>query len=243
MLNHTIILPIDGGHYFPIEVLWDLSYDINIKVVFSNIFIPSGKNESCIEKYGKEIIEKEQGFNLERKSEIPISLYQLALIDFKNISSIHLVGTKEQLQFLLELLKILKLEISVLFSSTEDAKSLQTNKILSYEDIFTLNSQNFEARFLKYCDFLKQNIAEQKPNLEFSYHFKINSLIPENKTQMALSVENRIILQTLFELPQDYRKIFMRKFNKLKNQPLLFFKDMFKKYIKKIMKTLKIKYV
>lgn len=238
MLKHIIILPVDKKHYFPIEVLWDLSYDINIKVVFSNIFIPSRKNESCIEKYGKEIIEKEQGFNLKSKSEIPISLYQLALIDFKNISSIHLVGTEKQLQFLLELLKILKLEISVLFSSIEDAKSLQISKILSYEDIFTLNSQNFEALFLKYCEFLKQNIAEQKPNLELSYRFKIDSLTPENKTQMALSVENRIILQTLFKLPQDYRKIFMRKFNKLKKSPLLFFKDMFKKYIKKIIKNL-----
>lgn len=234
MLNHIIILPVDKEHYFPMEILWDLNYDINIKVVFSSIFNLSRKNESCIEKYGKEIIEKEQGFNLKRKSEIPISLYQLALIDFKNISSIHLVGTEKQLQFLLELLKILKLEISVLFSSTEVAKSLQTNKILSYEDIFTLNSQNFEALFLKYCEFLKQNIAEQKLNLELSYHFKIDSLSVQHNIQMTLFVGDKKILQTLFKLPQNIKKTFMRKFNKLKKSPLLFFKDMFKKYIKKI---------
>ena len=234
MLNHTIILPVDKKHYFPMDTLWNSNYDINIKVVFSSIFNLSRENESCIEKYGEEIVKKSQNFSFKQKSEIPISLYHLALIDFKNISSIHLVGTEKQLQFLLELLKILKLEISVLFSSTEDAKSLQMNKILSYEDIFTLNSQNFEALFLKYCEFLKQNIAEQKPNLELSYRFKIDSLTPKNQIQMVLFIEDKMILQTLFKFPQPN----IGKLNKLKNHPILFFKDMLKNILKKLLKKL-----
>ena len=111
------------------------------------------------------------------------------------------------------------------------------NKILSYEDIFTLNSQNFEALFLKYCEFLKQNIAEQKPNLELSYRFKIDSLTPKNRIQMILFIEDKMILQTLFKFPQNISPN-RRKLNKLKNYPGLFFKDMLKNILKKLLKKL-----
>lgn len=241
MLRHTIILPTDKKHYFPMDILWDLNNDINIKVIFSNIFTLSRTNESHIDKYGKEIIEKNQGFNFKKKSEIPISLYQLNLIDFKSLDSIHLVGDEKQLQFLVQLLKILKLEISVLFSCTQDEKSLQTNEILTYEDIFTINSQDFKTSFFTYCEFLKQNLTKKKQNLELSYSFKIDScIIPANKSQMALFVEDRKILQTIFKLPQNNKKIFVKKINKFRKKPHLFFKDMLKKYYKKIKNKLKV---
>ncbi|WP_104722499.1 hypothetical protein [Helicobacter mesocricetorum] len=217
MLKHCIILPTDSKHFFNFKLIEQNKLLVN--VIFSQEYILED-SQTCIRQFGQEIIEKSQIKDIEIKQNTPLSLSQLALLDFNQYDSYHLIGDEKQFYFLVQIMKKLGLEeVKIYFSDTNKKEDI--NKL---ENIFSLENLNNDEKIDTYIAYVLENTKEKLSNCK-KYHIHTNAMMTLDKECFfALYIEEQQIIKTLLKTPQS-QFIKQRKLKKLKERPFLFFKD------------------
>ncbi|MDE5603660.1 MAG: hypothetical protein K2I71_07085 [Helicobacter sp.] len=217
MLKHCVILPVDKKHFFNFKLIEQNKLLVNI--IFSQEYIFED-SQTCIRQFGQEIVEKSQIKHIKVKQNIPLSLSQLALLDFNQYDSYHLIGDEKQFYFLVQIMKKLGLEeVKIYFSDTNKKEDI--NKL---ENIFSLENLNNDEKIDTYIAYVLENTKAKLSNCK-KYYIHTDAMMVLNKECFfALYIEDKQIIKTLLKIPQS-QSMKQRKLKKFKKHPFLFFKD------------------
>ncbi len=242
MLNHYIILPSDELHYIKLKDLQVLKKYINVKVIYTQDYVFHSLSPIGIQFYDKEIIDISSIVDLKKGDALPISLKQLMLIDFKNTSSIHLIGNNKQLFFLLQILEILHAtSIKIFWTRLGDFQVKRINNQQSEisiieENFLNLNEIKIKNYIMQIC---KEEIKIPLKTIK-KYNFSSNATLSQHNGnyEVVFSVQDKILLRSFISFQKqivntvDNINPIKRKIKKLIKNPKRFFKDFIIKKIR-----------
>ena len=167
----------------------------------------------------------------------------LSLIDFKSISSLHLVGNGKELFFLLQILEILDItSIKVFWTKLQDS---EVEKINNQQFDISIIKENFlnlnETRIKDYVIYIcKKEIKKSFKKTIKKYSFKTKATLSQynGDYEVVFSVQDEILLRSFFSFQKqivntvDNVNPIKKKMKKLIRNPKAFFKDFIKKKLR-----------
>ena len=165
------------------------------------------------------------------------------LIDFKSISSLHLVGNGKELFFLLQILEILDItSIKVFWTKLQDS---EVEKINNQQFDISIIKENFlnlnETRIKDYVIYIcKKEIKKSFKKTIKKYSFKTKATLSQynGDYEVVFSVQDEILLRSFFSFQKqivntvDNVNPIKKKMKKLIRNPKAFFKDFIKKKLR-----------
>lgn len=233
----------------------ELYGNFEVRFIYESVLAPSYSINSCLTKFGKEIVSYSTLSKYNNGMEIPLSLCQLSKIDFSNIHKI-VVFSQEQFDFLKELFKAVSINYKkyVIQYDKNFLKSNSNNGCIEaskFNDIISINffdrikekySNEFSVNNKVSFEFDGLTLENFKNQWSCSLYFgdvKIFGSKYINKQSMLSGVQ--IISKELHatnlipKIPPvlSSAELRKRKLKKLRNHPFLYFRDFVLKRIKR----------